>query len=233
MLRIKSFLTLSLVVAILSSCGVSQQDKEEIATITCNVIKSTRNMDAALRIKEINLAREQMGEERFLGTDDEIREAIELSLCELLVINDSSYKTVRNTKLAAIEEAKRQKEEEIRLEAERIAAEQRKKIQEEKEFIKNKYGDWEVLKKNNPLEKGFSVLNVSSSKATLYRSWKKESFIVGIADTVHMGSYIPRNRPDFIDKWYIQVVHFSPSTNSVVFRDMRDDITNRYFLVTR
>ena len=63
MLRIKVFLTLSLVVAILSSCGVSQQDKEEIATITCNIIKSSRNMDAALRIKEINSAREQMGED--------------------------------------------------------------------------------------------------------------------------------------------------------------------------
>lgn len=233
MFRIKDFLTLALIVPILASCGVSQQDKEEIATITCNVIKSSRNMDAALRIKEINLAREQMGEERFLGTDNEIKEAIELGLCELLVMNPSSFETERINTLAAIEEAKRQKEEEIRLEGERIAAEQRKKIQEEKEFIKNKYGDWEVLKKNNPLEKGFSVLYVSSSKATLNRSWKKESFTVGIADTVHMGSYIPRNRPDFIDKWYIQVVHISPSTNSVVFRDMRDDITNRYFLVTR
>ena len=119
MFRIKDFLTLALIVPILASCGVSQQDKEEIATITCNVIKSSRNMDAALRIKEINLAREQMGEERFLGTDNEIKEAIELGLCELLVMNPSSFETERINTLAAIEEAKRQKEEEIRLEGER------------------------------------------------------------------------------------------------------------------
>lgn len=240
MLRIKVFLTLSLVVAILCSCGVSQQDKEEIATITCNIIKSSRNMDAALRIKEINSAREQMGEERFLGTDDEIGEAIELGLCKLLVINDSSYKTVRNTKLAAIAETERQKEEEIRLEVERIAAEQRKKIQEEKEFIKNKYGDWEVLQKNNPWRKTnhplsrerFKVLAVYPSKATLWRFWKETIIRVEIADTVHMGAYTPLKDPNSADDWYIQVVHISPLTNSVVFNDMRNGFTNQYFLVT-
>ena len=38
----------------LSACGPSNQAKEEIAIITCNIMGESRNMDGAVRIKEIN-----------------------------------------------------------------------------------------------------------------------------------------------------------------------------------
>jgi len=38
----------------LSACGPSNQEKEEIAIITCNIMGESRNMDGAMRIKEIN-----------------------------------------------------------------------------------------------------------------------------------------------------------------------------------
>ena len=77
----------------LFSCEPSVKEKEEIAILTCNIMGESRNMDAAFRIKEINTAREQMGEDRFLGTDDEILNSFELGLCKELVLNDKKYKT--------------------------------------------------------------------------------------------------------------------------------------------
>ena len=47
----------------LVSCGPSQKEKEEIAILTCNIMGESRKMDASDRLKEINLAREQIGEE--------------------------------------------------------------------------------------------------------------------------------------------------------------------------
>ena len=76
----------------LLSCGPSVKEKEEIAVLTCNIMGESRNMDAAFRIKEINSAREQIGEDRFLGTDYEISESFELGLCKELVLNDKEYK---------------------------------------------------------------------------------------------------------------------------------------------
>ena len=74
------------------ACSPSSQEKEEIAVLTCNIIGESGNMDAAFRIKEINGAREQIGEDRFLGTDDEILVSFELGLCKELVLNDKKYK---------------------------------------------------------------------------------------------------------------------------------------------
>ena len=81
------FLFLTLV-----SCGPSLQEKEEIAIITCNVLEASRSMDAAMRIKEINAAREKMGEDAFLGNDDVIEESFDYGLCKELVLNDPLYK---------------------------------------------------------------------------------------------------------------------------------------------
>ena len=81
------FLFLTLV-----SCGPSPQEKEEIAIITCNVLEASRSMDAAMRIKEINAAREKMGEDAFLGNDDVIEESFDYGLCKELVLNDPLYK---------------------------------------------------------------------------------------------------------------------------------------------
>ena len=84
---------------LLVGCGMSEKDKNEISLITCNVINATR-WDAAQRIKEVNAAREQMGEERFLGTYEDIIDSIQFGLCVNLVRNDENYLSLLETKRA-------------------------------------------------------------------------------------------------------------------------------------
>ena len=75
----------------LFSCGPSVKEKEEIAVLTCNILESSFSKDGAFRINEVNDAREQIGEDRFLGTDNLIQESLELGLCKELVLNEKNY----------------------------------------------------------------------------------------------------------------------------------------------
>ncbi len=75
----------------LFSCGPSVKEKEEIAILTCNILESSFFKDGAFRINEVNDAREQIGEDRFLGTDNLIQESLELGLCKELVLNEKNY----------------------------------------------------------------------------------------------------------------------------------------------
>ena len=75
----------------LFSCGPSAKEKEEIAILTCNILESSFLKDGAFRINEVNDAREQIGEDRFLGTDNLIQESLELGLCKELVLNEKNY----------------------------------------------------------------------------------------------------------------------------------------------
>ena len=74
---------------ILISCGPSPEERQDIAQLTCNIMGESRNMDGALRIKEINAAREKLGEAIFLGSDEAIKESFEYGLCTDLVLNEN------------------------------------------------------------------------------------------------------------------------------------------------
>jgi hypothetical protein len=86
---------------LLLSCGMSKQDKDEIATITCNIISESKNIDAVFRIQEVNKAREILGEERFLGKDTIIKEAFFYDLCKELVLNDPKFDSLLESKKEA------------------------------------------------------------------------------------------------------------------------------------
>ena len=78
---------------ILISCGPSKEERQTIAQLTCNIMGESRNMDGALRIKEVNAAREKLGMPAFLGSDDMIKESFEYGLCTSLVLNnDNDYR---------------------------------------------------------------------------------------------------------------------------------------------
>ena len=98
----------------LTACGPSQEERDAIATVTCNVIGESRNMDGALRINELNAAREELGEPPYLGDDEGIKQAYQLGLCEALVSAPEAY-------YAALSEYERKQRE----------AEREKKIAEE------------------------------------------------------------------------------------------------------
>lgn len=83
--------TIFLAALTLTACGPSQQEIDDTATITCNIMAESRNMDSAFRIKEINEAREKIGAGPYLGNDEQIRDSFEMDLCKELVKGDDSY----------------------------------------------------------------------------------------------------------------------------------------------
>ena len=121
----------------LVGCGPSHKEKEEIAILTCNIMGESRNMDASLRIKEINAARKEIGEDRYLDTDENIKKSFEYGLCKELVLNDPNYDVLLKEKRLAAEEAQKKllaEIEEKRLAREKILAEIEEKRLAEKEL---------------------------------------------------------------------------------------------------
>ena len=127
----KIFIILSLV--LLASCGLSQDEKENIAAITCSIMSETRNMDAAVRVEKMNDAREKIGGEPFLSGDDAIKEAFEYGLCHELVLDESYNETLQHLKDAKRE--RRRAAAEKRAEEQRIAAE-KQRIADSKPTVK-------------------------------------------------------------------------------------------------
>ena len=75
----------------LVSGGPTAKEKEEIAILTCNILESSVIKDGVFRLNEVNDAREEIGEDRFLGTDNVIRESLKVGLCKELVLNEKNY----------------------------------------------------------------------------------------------------------------------------------------------
>ncbi|MDG1721710.1 MAG: hypothetical protein P8I12_02435 [SAR86 cluster bacterium] len=87
------------------SCGPSQQEKENVAAVTCSIMSETKNIDAAIRVREMNNAREKIGKGPFLRGDEAIKEAFEYGLCKELVLSESYDET-----LQPLKDAKRERE---------------------------------------------------------------------------------------------------------------------------
>jgi len=133
----------------ITSCGPSTEELEalakknlDIATVTCNIISESPTYDAAMRIKEVNLGREKIGEDLFLGKDKEIAESFVYGLCRELVINDPEYSNKLNEKILIAEQLRlkekqeaeqlrliaEQEAEQLKLEAEQLRIKQEKKL---------------------------------------------------------------------------------------------------------
>ena len=86
---------ISIIITSCSNENLSKKDKAEIAIITCNIMAETKQINSAQVIKELNTAREKIGQDRFLGNSKDIATSFELNLCTKLVLNsDSEYKTI-------------------------------------------------------------------------------------------------------------------------------------------
>ena len=119
---------------ILIGCGPSNEERQEIAELTCNVMGASRNMDAAFRLKEINAAREKLGESVYLGSDEKIKESFEYGLCVSLVLDDG-YDQKKIAIDVAIEEEDRKRREEAAEEERR-----KQKLIDKVEFAVNQQG---------------------------------------------------------------------------------------------
>lgn len=117
------------ILLLLVSCGSSQKEKQEIATLTCNIMAESRGMDASLRIKEINAARIEIGEDRYLDTDEKIKESFEYGLCEELVLNNDYQNKLLEAKK---EEAELRRQQLAQIEADKAEKEAKRKEMQEK-----------------------------------------------------------------------------------------------------
>ena len=141
----KQTLALVLLVFGIVGCSMSQEEKENIAAVTCSIMSETRNMDAAVRVRELNEARDKIGGEPFLRGDAAIKEAFEWGLCQELVLNENYDET-----LQPLKDAKRELE---RIAAEKRAEEQR--IADSKPTVKEEFysnGKFQTGLKNINLE---------------------------------------------------------------------------------
>ena len=133
MKKIISLSTLFFLVA----CGPSDEQKQNIAIITCNILSESTIMDGAERIKEINSARDKINAESYLYGDDKIKEAIEYNICINLVLDDPEYESI----LLELKEKEREAErkqieaERLKKEQERIAREERYKLLERQNML--------------------------------------------------------------------------------------------------
>ncbi len=116
---------------ILTSCGPSSEEKKGIAAVTCSIMSETRNMDAAVRVREMNNAREKIGGEPFLGGDDAIKEAFEWGLCQELVLGtyDEALNSIREEARLAWEAGAE----------DRKIAEEKKRISDAKPSVKEEF----------------------------------------------------------------------------------------------
>ncbi|MDA7768950.1 hypothetical protein N8936_02540 [Porticoccaceae bacterium] len=134
---------LILTAILLTACGPSQKEKEEIASVTCAIMGETRNMDSAVRVAKMNDARDKIGGKPFLDGDSVIKESFEYGLCKKLVLNESYDETVQSLK-----DAKRESERRVaKARAERARIEREKLEELERIARKRKVKDKELYEK--------------------------------------------------------------------------------------
>ena len=79
--------------ALLIGCGMSDTERQNLASVTCSIVSETRNMDAAIRVEKINDARTALRADPYLDGDNGIKESLEWGMCEELVLDDPDYTT--------------------------------------------------------------------------------------------------------------------------------------------
>ena len=90
---------------------MSEERKQEIASVTCSIINETRNMDSAIRVEKINDAREELNARPYLDGDDKLRLAVGLGQCKNLVLGtEESLELVNKAILAQAASVARAKE---------------------------------------------------------------------------------------------------------------------------
>ena len=200
----------------LVSCGPSHKEKEEIAILTCNIMGETRNTDASVRLKEINAAREQIGEKKYLSTDYGIKEAFKYGLCKELVLNNDyqnkllEAKNLEKAIKEKAEETRRQELAKIEAENERIEAEneriravneiKRKKAQQEWRTALNNF----ISENNIELDLlNFEVYSSTPQYTRVEISTTCKGRDIYMMDVPWRGNFIVKykdNRKDFFNK---------------------------------
>ena len=76
---------------VLAGCGMSAEEKTNFAAATCSLLSEYSESDGVARMKELNSARESLQLPLFLGSGEDIQDALEYGLCSDLILNVSEY----------------------------------------------------------------------------------------------------------------------------------------------
>ena len=156
---------------LLAACGLSRDEKQNIAINACSIMGETKKSEAVIRLQTMSDAREKIGGETYIRGDDAIIEAFELGLCQQLVMNED-YEWYRN--VARNELRKR----------ERVAAE-KQRIADSKPTVKEEFFSNGQLKSRTNYqpksdggkEHGLSIVyweNTQLKREGNYKDGKKE-----------------------------------------------------------
>lgn len=163
------------IISTMVSCGLSDQEKKEIATITCNIIGESRKMDSALRIKEVNAAREQIGGDKFLLPDDVITAAFKHGLCEELILDLPKWEETLTEALRLEKEAldeririEKEKRDKEWAEAQRRLEESSRDFERQREAIRaREKNEAERVAREKEAKKQLEINNLKDWKQTL------------------------------------------------------------------
>ena len=191
-----------LCLVLLTSCGPSQQEKKKVAAVTCSIMSETRNMDGAVRVREMNEARDKIGGEPFLSGDYTIKEAIERGLCQELVLGtyDESVQSLKDDK------RERERIWEAGAEDRKIAAEKRaeeQRIADSKSTVKEEFHSNGQLKSRT----NYQPKTDGGKQDGLYESYRKNGQVLvkvtykdGKKDGLYEG-YDSNGQMDFKSCW--------------------------------
>ena len=76
---------------VLTGCDMSPEERANTALASCNVLSEYSESDRVQRLKEVNAAREKLNEPLFLGSSEDIQEALFHEVCTALVLNDPAF----------------------------------------------------------------------------------------------------------------------------------------------
>ena len=171
--RNKNYILATLSIVLLFACGpspekIAEQERlveearvlelkrrSDLAIVTCNLMGESKDADAAIRIKEINSARERLGEDFYIGTDVGIRESFLYGLCKELVLNDPDYKEAIKEEKEKVRIAKEERYEMLMIQAkeekEKARIDRERKAEEER-IAKEKKAEEERIRKEKEAE---------------------------------------------------------------------------------
>ena len=177
----------------LAGCGMSAEEKTNIAAATCSLLSEYSESDGVARIKEINSAREKLQQPLFLGSSEDIQDALEYGLCSSLVLNNSEY----NIRLAEAKQSRVEKFQQFLGGAWFYAHEDEK--MEEGFFIVAEFLDEDLVVSNYSYDEDFEQekrelsfrTKVLSNSQIIASGSDKDDFIVHVdweRDTIRLGA---------------------------------------------
>lgn len=100
--QMKKIFILIILINFITSCGLSDSEKTDLAQLAC--IELSLTPDSLEKLRIINNLREQLGETLMLNIDENIENYRRWHTCEMFVMNDSRYIEITNQRERAHDE---------------------------------------------------------------------------------------------------------------------------------